>query len=209
MPPPRSSRPLLRLGPSRQTAGLLNPQKAAAQTPAPIERTLRLQSLWIAYLLAMLFHVELGLMPLFHGISPEIASQVPAQRLGWVYWGMLLYFLVPLACLLRIGWASSQPLRRGHWQAWRRQHFWISVIYTLTNVPHLIADIVIPDSRDDQVALMAVLLVLGLLLNREAWAWWRNGIADKAKPGARQGAQGAFPASDGRASAASQPARRS
>ena len=27
----------------------------------------RLITLWIAWLLAMLFHVDLGLMPLFHG----------------------------------------------------------------------------------------------------------------------------------------------
>ncbi len=35
-----------------------------------IDHGLRLRSLWIAWLLAMLFHVNLGLMPLFHGISP-------------------------------------------------------------------------------------------------------------------------------------------
>jgi hypothetical protein len=37
----------------------------------------RLITLWITWSLAMLFHVELGLMPLFHGQSPEINSQVP------------------------------------------------------------------------------------------------------------------------------------
>jgi len=177
-------------------------------SPAPIERRLRLQSLWISYLLAMLFHVDLGLMPLFHGLSPEIASQVPAQRLGWVYRGMLLYFLVPLACLLRISWASSQSLRRGHWLGWRRLHFWISVIYTLTNVPHLIADIVIPDARSDQAALMAVLLLLGLLLNREAWAWWRSASAEAWQRAARQGGPEGCPAGASSDSAAAQPARR-
>jgi hypothetical protein len=48
------------------------------------------------------------------------------------------------------------------------------VVYTATNIPHLIADILVPDSRADQVALMAVLLLIGLLINREAWAWWRQ-----------------------------------
>ncbi|MFM7267417.1 MAG: hypothetical protein ACKOZT_02355 [Cyanobium sp.] len=210
MPPSRSTRPQGRRGPSRQAAGLLNPRRSAMEAAAPIERTLRLQSLWIAYLLAMLFHVELGLMPLFHGISPEIASQVPAQRLGWVYGGMLLYFLVPLACLLRISWAASQPLRHGHWLGWRRLHFWISVVYTLTNVPHLIADIVIPDARGDQVALMAALLLLGLLLNREAWAWWRSDRPEGCQTAApaRQDPLEASPAGASRTSAAPQPARR-
>jgi len=50
----------------------------------------------------------------------------------------------------------------------------LSVVYTVTNVPHLIADIVVPDSRTDQVALMAVLLVIGLLINVEGWRWWRQ-----------------------------------
>ncbi|MFM7315144.1 MAG: hypothetical protein ACKO0M_18620 [Cyanobium sp.] len=47
------------------------------------------------------------------------------------------------------------------------------MIYTITNIPHLVADIVVPDSRSDQVFLMVVLLVIGLLINREAWLWWR------------------------------------
>jgi hypothetical protein len=86
---------------------------------APINHPLRLVSLWLAYLLAMLFHVDLGLMPLFHGLSPEIASQVPPARLPWLFWGMLLYFLVPLATLLRLAWAASQPGRPRGWRGWR------------------------------------------------------------------------------------------
>jgi len=142
--------------------------------PPPVQRPLRLCSLWIAYLLAMLFHVDLGLMPLFHGLSPEIESQVPPEQLGWLFWAMLIYFLIPMFSLLRISWAASEPGRRGGWRGWRRLHFWISVVYTITNIPHLIADILVPDSRSDQVALMAVLLLIGLLINREAWAWWRE-----------------------------------
>jgi hypothetical protein len=33
----------------------------------------------------------------------------------------------------------------------------------------------VPDSRSDQVLLMLVLLGIGLLINREAWRWWRQG----------------------------------
>jgi len=91
-----------------------------------------------------------------------------------LFWAMLVYFLIPLGALLRIAWAASQPTRPGHWLRWRRTHFWICVVYTLTNIPHLVADILVPDSRADQVALMAVLLLIGVLINREAWAWWRE-----------------------------------
>jgi len=45
----------------------------------------RLITLWIAWLLAMLFHVDLGLMPLFHAQSPEINSQVPLGALPQLF----------------------------------------------------------------------------------------------------------------------------
>jgi hypothetical protein len=142
--------------------------------PRPIDHALRLRSLWLCYLLAMLFHVDLGLMPLFHGLSPEIESKVPQTQLPLVFWGMLIYFLIPLASILLIAWAASDPEGEARWRPWRRLHFWISVVYTVTNIPHLIADILVPDSRADQVLLMVVLLVIGLLINAEGWRWWRS-----------------------------------
>jgi len=54
----------------------------------------RLITLWIAWLLAMLFHVDLGLMPLFHGQSPGINSQVPLGAL-------------PLLAIVLISFADS------------------------------------------------------------------------------------------------------
>jgi hypothetical protein len=124
----------------------------------PIDHALRLRKLWLAYLLAMLFHVDLGLMPLFHGLSPEIASEMPPARLGLLFWAMFIYFLIPLVCLLRIARAASEPSRPGGWRGWRRTHFWISVVYTFTNLPHLL---------------------IGGVINREAWAWW-HGPSDAA-----------------------------
>lgn len=145
--------------------------------PRPRDPALHLRHLWLTYLLAMLFHVELGLMPLFHGISPTIESQVSADRLPLLFWAMLIYFLVPLACVLLLAYAPQrddpQP-SRGLWRRWRGLHLLLSIVYTISNVPHLIADILVPDSRGDQVFLMLVLLVIGLLINREAWLWWRQ-----------------------------------
>jgi hypothetical protein len=45
----------------------------------------QLITLWIAWLLALLFHVDLGLMPLFRGQSPEINSQVPLGSLPLLF----------------------------------------------------------------------------------------------------------------------------
>lgn len=133
----------------------------------------RLAGLWAAWLLVMLFHVELGLMPLFHGLSVEIKSQVAPGRVPRLFLAMLFYFLLPVGALLVVihaiadpaGWSASPP--------WRAAQFWFSVVYTLTNVIHLVADIRIPDSRTDQVVLMSVLTLIGLLINQQAWAWWR------------------------------------
>jgi hypothetical protein len=122
----------------------------------------------------MLFHVDLGLMPLFHGLSPEIESQVPRDSLPWLFWGMLIYFLLPLLSILLIAYAASDPQHSRQWRPWRRLHFWLSVVYTFTNIPHLIADILVPDSRGDQVTLMLVLVILGVLINVEGWRWWRS-----------------------------------
>jgi hypothetical protein len=90
-----------------------------------IDHALHLRSLWIAWLLAMLFHVELGLMPLFHGISPEIRSHVATARLPLLFGATLAYVLVP-------------------------------------------------DARADQIVLMLAMVLIGLLINREAWLWWRG-----------------------------------
>jgi hypothetical protein len=135
---------------------------------------IRLAGLWIAWLLVMLFHVELGLMPLFHGRSVVIQSDVPVRQLPRVFLAMLLYFLIPVVAMLLVVHAIADP---GGWSAgvgWRAGQFWLSLIYSLSNGIHLVADIRIPDSRGDQVLLMVLLTLLGLLINQQAWAWWRT-----------------------------------
>lgn len=138
----------------------------------PIAPAVRLAGLWTAWLLVMLFHVELGLMPLFHGLSVEIKSQVAPKRVRRLFVAMLVYFLLPVAALLVAvqaiadprGWSASAP--------WRAAMFWFSLVYTLTNGIHLVADLRIPDSRSDQVMLMTVLTLIGLLINQQALVWW-------------------------------------
>jgi hypothetical protein len=90
---------------------------------------------------------------------------------------MMGYFLLPLAALLMISWSASDGSGDGPWRPWRRWHFWLSVLYSVTNLIHLIADIIIPDSRGDQVFLMALLLLIGLLINRQAWLWCHPRLA--------------------------------
>jgi hypothetical protein len=113
-------------------------------------------------------------MPLFHGLSVEIKSQVAPGRLPRLFLAMLFYFLLPVAALLVAVHAIADP---GGWSAsgpWRAAMFWFSLIYTASNVIHLIADIRIPDSRSDQVLLMTALTLVGLLINQQALAWWQS-----------------------------------
>jgi hypothetical protein len=133
---------------------------------------LRVAGLWGAWLLVMLFHVELGLMPLFHGASVEIKSHVSPLQLPRLFMAMLIYFLIPVIALLLAIHASSDPEGWSATAAWRAAQFWLSVVYSATNLIHWIADIRIPDSRSDQVILMAVLTGIGVFLNLETWRWW-------------------------------------
>ncbi|MEB3234364.1 MAG: hypothetical protein VKM98_02955 [Cyanobacteriota bacterium] len=142
-------------------------------TTAPPDHALRLAALWGAWLLLMLFHVELGLMPLFHGLRVEIETRVHPERVPRLFWAMLVYFVLPLLAMLLAVYGASAPAGWSASPSWRAGQLWLSALYTLTNVVHLVADIRIPDSRGDQVALMAVLCVIGGLINVEAWLWWR------------------------------------
>ena len=157
-------------------ASLLPTLKEQALRPMnpSINQALRLITLWIAWLLAMLFHVDLGLMPLFHGQSPEIHSQVQEGALPLLFGAMLGYFLLPLIAIVLIAYAATAVGPATRWRPWRRIHFWFSVVYSVTNLPHLIADILVPDARLDQIVLMVALTVFGLLINVEAWRWWRQ-----------------------------------
>jgi hypothetical protein len=134
---------------------------------------LRIAGLWAAWLLLMLFHVELGLMPLFHGCSVEIKSRVPISQLSRLFWAMLWYFLIPLLAMLLAIHAVSEPAGWSAASGWRQMQWVLALIYSITNAAHLVADIRIPDSRSDQVFLMLVLTLVGLLLNLETWLWWK------------------------------------
>lgn len=134
----------------------------------------RLAVLWSGWLLVMLFHVELGLMPLFHGRSVEIESRVSASRLPQIFLSMLLYFLFPVFAMLLAFHAATEPLGWSGTVLMRGLQFWFSALYCVSNLTHLVADIRIPDARADQVVLMTALSILGFVLCWQAWQWWQG-----------------------------------
>jgi len=79
----------------------------------------RLITLWIAWLLAMLFHVDLDLMPLFHGQSPRSTAKCP--------WEPCRCCLVPDARLDQIVLMAVMTLlglfiNIESWHWWRQHH---------------------------------------------------------------------------------------
>jgi hypothetical protein len=119
-------------------------------------------ALWTAFLLGTLFHTQLGLMPLFHGQSVAHAHDSPEATVA-IFWLMLIFFLFPLlGIVLPLFWEN---------QSYRRVHFAFTILYSVLNLLHLIADLCLTSIVWYQIFLMAVLLAIGLLLNFVAYQW--------------------------------------
>jgi hypothetical protein len=121
----------------------------------------QISALWTAFLLALLFHTDLGLMPLFHG--QNIAHSHARGDIAWVLWLMLAFFVPPLVAIILPTFTERKRYRIGH--------FWLTVIYSVLNLAHLIADLLVTPIEWYQIALMTILVLIGILLNLVAYRW--------------------------------------
>jgi hypothetical protein len=128
----------------------------------------KIAALWTTFLLGTLFHTQLGLMPLFHGQS--IVESHQTSNLDPIFWGMLLFFLLPMLAIIGVNFSESRSLRKSH--------FWLTILYSVLNLAHLIADLLVRPIAWYQIALMAILLIIGLILNLVSYQWLRLAIAD-------------------------------
>ncbi|RMF27189.1 MAG: hypothetical protein D6756_02365 [Cyanobacteria bacterium J083] len=129
-------------------------------------------ALWTVFLLGTLFHTQLGLMPLFHGIDVSIMEQhgqgaATLEEITPILWGMLLFFTLPMLAI--IGTAFYELKR------YRVFHFGLTLVYTVLNLIHAIADILVTPVLWYQVALMIFLFLVGILLNIVAYQWLKVG----------------------------------
>lgn len=123
-------------------------------------------NLWTVFLLGMLFHTDLGLMPLFHDISVvEFHGQTMAD-IAPIMWLMLLFFILPLFAILALSFGQSRKLRQ--------VHFGLTVLYSFLNLAHLMADLALEEIIWYQIFLMVFLVLIGLLLNIVSWQWLRS-----------------------------------
>jgi putative effector of murein hydrolase LrgA (UPF0299 family) len=118
-------------------------------------------TLWVAFLLTLLFHTDLGLMPLFHGQS--VAHSQDTTDISWLLWLMLLFFLPPLLGIMLPSFTNSRK--------YRIAHFWLTVLYSFLNLSHLIADLLVTPIAWYQIALMAILCLIGFVLNIVSYRW--------------------------------------
>jgi len=126
----------------------------------------RIINLWTVFLLGMLFHTDLGLMPLFHDLSvAEFQGQTMAE-VAPIFWLMLAFFMLPLLAIVVLSFNQSRQTRR--------IHFGLTVLYSVLNLAHLIADLMLDPIVWYQIFLMAFLFLLGLLLNVVSWQWLKS-----------------------------------
>ncbi|NJK63694.1 MAG: hypothetical protein HC921_14305 [Synechococcaceae cyanobacterium SM2_3_1] len=106
-------------------ARLLDPQRF----------TEKIMTLWFAFLLGTLFHTQLALMPLFHGIDVAEFHTHSYLDLDAIYWLMLIFFTAPMLAVF--GSLFNPTLR------FLQVHFGLTLLYTVLNLAHLISDIVV------------------------------------------------------------------
>ncbi len=126
----------------------------------------RIITLWSVFLLGTLFHTQLGLIPLFHGL-PVIESQraTTIYDISAIMWLMLGFFVVPMLAMILTAFTDSKR--------YRRIHFGLTVFYSIMNLLHVLLDLFVQLVLWYQIALIVFLLLVGLLLNFTAFQWIR------------------------------------
>ncbi|NJK40516.1 MAG: hypothetical protein HC934_02580 [Acaryochloridaceae cyanobacterium SU_2_1] len=129
---------------------------------------IKLIVLWACFLLGMLFHTQLALMPLFHGLTVAESHTHEYLSLNAIFWLMLMVFTLPLLMMISLLFTEARP--------YRRFHFGLTLMYSLINFLHLTLDVWVK-APHYQLCLMALLFALGLLLNRVSYLWMRGSIS--------------------------------
>lgn len=122
--------------------------------------------LWIVFLLGLLFHTQLGLMPLFHDLSVAESHAKSMAEIARIMWLMLGFFVLPMFAIIATAFID---VRR-----YRSIHFGLTVLYTVLNFFHLLADVIVPPIAWYQIMLMVILFIIGLLLNFVSFQWMKD-----------------------------------
>jgi hypothetical protein len=128
---------------------------------------IKVVTLWGVFLLGLLFHTELALMPLFHGLTVNDGTEAQSiESISWILWLMLAFFVVPMFMIVGTVFTDSY--------LFKKMHYGITILYSVLNFAHLLADLQVKPIYWYQIVLMAILLLIGLLLNIVSWQWLRQ-----------------------------------
>lgn len=126
----------------------------------------RIIALWIAFLLGTLFHTQLGLMPLFHSLSVAESQQASQlSDISTILWLMLGFFVIPMLAIIATSFTSSKR--------YRVFHFALTVVYSIMNLLHIVADLLVQPILWYQITLMVILFLIGVLLNLVSFQWMK------------------------------------
>ncbi len=132
-------------------------------------------ALWVVFLLGTLFHTQLALIPLFHGIDVAMMrhihqSTATIAEITPILWGMLLFFILPMLAIIATAFYK--------FKRWRVFHFGFTVLYSVLNFVHLVADLIVDPIAWYQIFLMLLLFLVGILLNIVSYQWLKVGSRD-------------------------------
>jgi hypothetical protein len=126
----------------------------------------RILALWTVFLLGILFHAHLTLVPLFHDQSAAIASAYSNVNIAYILWGMLGFFILPMFAIIITTFNDSRR--------YRMIHFSVTIFYTILNLLHVGFDLLIQPIVWYQITLMMILFSVGLLLNLVSLRWLKH-----------------------------------
>ncbi|GAB4236536.1 MAG: hypothetical protein Kow0049_21710 [Stanieria sp.] len=127
-------------------------------------------ALWTVFLLGTIFHTQLALMPLFHGLEVSHghgAAAASINEISYILWLMLAFFLLPMIAI--VGTAFYNSYR------YRSIHFCLTVVYSVMNLLHVILDLFVDPIAWYQIVLMVVLFLVGIILNVVSYQWMQQG----------------------------------
>ncbi|MEA5563977.1 hypothetical protein [Anabaena sp. UHCC 0399] len=131
----------------------------------------KIMALWIVFLLGTLFHTQLGLMPLFHGLNViESHTATSINQISGIMWLMLGFFALPILAIIATVFTDNRR--------YRVIHFGLTVFYSVLNLIHLVVDVLLPQVIWYQITLMLLLFLIGLLLNLVAFQWMKAPLRD-------------------------------
>ncbi|MGB5631932.1 MAG: hypothetical protein WBM44_06465 [Waterburya sp.] len=137
----------------------------------PINYREKIIALWMVFLLGILFHTQLALMPLFHGIDVGIMGHhhqetATMAEITPILWGMLFFFILPMLAIVA---TAFYEVKR-----YRVFHFGLTLVYTVLNFIHLLADLLVTPIAWYQIVLMMLLFLIGILLNIVSYQWMKR-----------------------------------